>query len=390
MKGVNANGQGVLKLTDAELEKMAEYYYPLHAIGYNWLQSNEESGKYVAGQVKKIIAHYQKRFGSKSCSKVILLTHSMGGLVARAAIHSKMGNISDLVLGAVHNAMPALGAAATYKRMRAGFEKGPGWGKNVAVMYVLGASGKSVTAVVANSPGGLQLLPNQHYGSNWLTAQGVGQTYVIGPSGNPYTGLYREKNKWWRMVNPEWIDPAKKLGDKAWFQYLSHLDRAAKFHLELDAVYHPHTYVVYGSDSAFKAWGKITWKQSGFLWQDAFSVFDKKKTQLEIMHEGVAAGMIQTSDLDLSRAVSDDSAVARLSGRKVGGRLVFEMNDQEEPGDATVPQRSGSAPARRGGSHIKMQLTASGFEHQDSYNPAHRLVFQFMQYSIAKIAQQAK
>lgn len=66
------------------------------------------------------------------------------------------------------------------------------------------------------------------------------------------------------------------------------------------------------------------------------------------------------------------------------------MSDQEDSGDATVPQRSGAAPAKFGGSHIKKQLAASGFEHQDSYNPLHRLVFQFMQYSMAKIAQQAK
>jgi alpha-beta hydrolase superfamily lysophospholipase len=46
------------------------------------------------------------------CEKVIVVTHSMGGLVARALIHPKMGSLKDKVLGIVHGVMPAIGAGA--------------------------------------------------------------------------------------------------------------------------------------------------------------------------------------------------------------------------------------------------------------------------------------
>src|SRR4051812_6269596 len=58
------------------------------------------------------------------CNQVIVVTHSMGGLVGRALVHPDYGNLQDKVLGIVHGVMPAIGAPAAYKRMRAGFEDG--------------------------------------------------------------------------------------------------------------------------------------------------------------------------------------------------------------------------------------------------------------------------
>lgn len=74
--------QGYSKLEESELFKAGDYWYPVHAVGYNWLQSNGEAGKYLAGQINAFTAHYRKL--GYPCEKVILVTHSMGGLVARA------------------------------------------------------------------------------------------------------------------------------------------------------------------------------------------------------------------------------------------------------------------------------------------------------------------
>lgn len=105
----------ILRLTKGELEQVAKYWYPVHAAGYNWLQSNEQSGKDLAREIDVILNHYRDKWGSKAVQKVILVTHSMGGLVARAAVHPKMGNASDKVLGILHGAMPARGAPADRK-----------------------------------------------------------------------------------------------------------------------------------------------------------------------------------------------------------------------------------------------------------------------------------
>lgn len=95
-------------------------WFPVHAMGYNWLRSNRISGVDIARRINSLIDDYQKQ--GFRCEKVVLVTHSMGGLVARAAIHPKIGKINDKVLGVIHGVMPAVGAGAAYKRMRCGVE----------------------------------------------------------------------------------------------------------------------------------------------------------------------------------------------------------------------------------------------------------------------------
>lgn len=69
-------------LEEDHLRDAAELLYPVHAVGYNWLQSNKVSGQRLAGEIERITAYYRSK--GKSCEQVILVTHSMGGLVARA------------------------------------------------------------------------------------------------------------------------------------------------------------------------------------------------------------------------------------------------------------------------------------------------------------------
>ena len=133
-----------------------ECMFPVHAMGYNWLHSIERSSKVLAARIVKLIEKYRSL--GLQCEKVIVVTHSMGGLVGRALVHPRMGNIESKILGVVHGVQPALGAPAAYKRMRCGFEEGfigaaPG-------PKILGNHGSEVTAVLGNSVGGLQLLPS--------------------------------------------------------------------------------------------------------------------------------------------------------------------------------------------------------------------------------------
>ncbi|EEF26381.1 conserved hypothetical protein [Ricinus communis] len=102
-------------------ETVAGCWFPVHAMGYNWLKGNMESGIVIADRIRRLIKKYQD--DGYQCEKVILVTHSMGGLVARAVIHPKMGKLNDEVLGIVHGVMPAMGAGTAYKRVRCGFER---------------------------------------------------------------------------------------------------------------------------------------------------------------------------------------------------------------------------------------------------------------------------
>lgn len=143
-------------LTEEELRTLVSgCWFAVYAFGYNWLQSNGQSAKIVAKRINKVIDEFNN--SGFECNQVIIVTHSMGGLVGRALIHPKYGNMQDKVLGIVHGVMPAIGAPAAYRRMRAGFED-PGLASGPVsslVAKVAGNCGDEVTAVLANAQGGV-------------------------------------------------------------------------------------------------------------------------------------------------------------------------------------------------------------------------------------------
>ena len=92
--GAVAGGEAI---TEDDLRKISACWYPVHAMGYNWLQSNGESAKKLAARITGLIKGYKER--GFDCTKVILVTHSMGGLVARALVHPNYGNLQGSILG---------------------------------------------------------------------------------------------------------------------------------------------------------------------------------------------------------------------------------------------------------------------------------------------------
>ena len=265
------------------------YELPVHAFGYNWTASNADSGKKLKEYIDQVISDYKNM--DRKCEKVILVTHSMGGLVARAAckLHGAEGN----VLGVLHGVQPAAGAATGYWRMKGGFER-PGSGpyKNVwdwfrnpikmlkykvagyAAAWILGTDGEEVTSILANSPGCLELLPTKNYKPNgnngssaWLhVPKRDGMIMSLPKNGDPYEEIYSlnkdiyDRALFWRLVKPEWLDPvdvkasskpgtnsAFELND-AWSLYIEALKQAKEFHDNLGLDCHPSTYQFYSTD----------------------------------------------------------------------------------------------------------------------------------------------
>jgi len=130
--------------------------FPVFAFGYNWTDCNANSGSKLSARIDEIIEEAKSTTGK--CEKVILITHSMGGLVSRAA--SELSGAQARILGIIHGVQPATGSAAAYWRVKAGFEgMGP-------TSRVLGNDAHTVTPILGNMPGGLQLLPNKYYRDN--------------------------------------------------------------------------------------------------------------------------------------------------------------------------------------------------------------------------------
>jgi pimeloyl-ACP methyl ester carboxylesterase len=340
-------------------------WFPVHAMGYNWLQSNQDSGITVARRITALMKRYQDQ--GYQCEKVIVVTHSMGGLVARALVHPKMGKMHDKVLGIVHGVMPATGAAAAYKRMRCGFED-PGLNSMSPIVSttakVLGNFGSEVTAVLGNAQGGLELLPSQAYGNNWLRITHRGQRLKALPQkGDPYEEIYKLRGKWYGLLRTEWLNPAR-MPNAGYERSCVLLDQAKAFHNAIASTYHDLSFAHYGADPNRAAWHNVVWALD-----DKAKVFDME---------------------DLNIAADDRQGVMKVTDPRFpsrpgeeGPRFTATMQAAVDPGDQTVPLHSAEHQLRSG--KFKGVFRQTGYEHQNSYKDERALHSTL--YSLVRIAQ---
>ena len=367
-------------LTDDEIARLDDYYYPVWACGYNWLESNADSAKRLVQRIQDVLKHYSH----PDCQfipegRVILVTHSMGGLVARRAAQLAEKDI----LGVVHGVQPVGGAPVVYRRFRAGTEtKGPFDALGAFAAKVLGWSAADITCVMANSPGPLELLPTKHYPAGWLRFErhsGEQRETLMPPlptsGGDPYEEIYsvRVQDKWWGMVDETLIDPAglaKSDGKNSLDRYSKAITIANKFHKNLELSFHPYTYSYYGADKGEVSYGAVHWISNGFLSEEIkpqlISCPAKSWTHLG---ECVLADGGKEVKMVLPRASKPESNVS------------------ENAGDGTVPRGSGNL-LTRGGAAIKAVFEMKGFDHQFSYKDS--TAQSAVTYSIGRLVQLAK
>ncbi|MFV8599267.1 esterase/lipase family protein [Ralstonia pseudosolanacearum] len=360
-------------LTEEELTRAARYDYDVWCAGYNWLQPNRQSAEDLKQYIENtVLRHYREQKPPVPAEKVILVTHSMGGLVARA-LTNLVGY--ENVLGVVHGVQPATGAPAIYHHMRSRYE-GP-------EQLILGANAGEVTAVVANSAGALELCPTFDHrgGKPWLflqdeqgnvvnDADGLACAYPRG--GNPYEEIYKNP-AWFGLVpeqNEKFLDLSEsgdgpKTARRSKFNYL--IDTVEAFHRDSGFVgkYHDDTYVHYGADGAknMHSWQDIVWR--------GFAV-----------------------DFKNADAVSKNGGNG--SYRRRDFRTAPELTKVSGRGDGTVSVFSGEAPRDAGvrasfrhGSDAEGSANEGhkGYEHQSSYNDP-RAQWAAL-YGIIRIAQSA-
>lgn len=362
--------EGYQTLTEGDLFKAADYWYPVHAVGYNWLRSNADAGRYLARQIDRIIGHYGKL--GYDCKQVVLVTHSMGGLVARAAAHPKIGNAQDRILGIVHGEQPATGAATAYKRIRAGFEASLN-PVDIITAKTLGWSAAEVTAVFANAPGALELLPNKLYPKGWLRIASArntpsSQDVMALPRDDPYEEIYRVKDKWWRLVDPTLIDPAAAFGDneeRAWKSYENQLYIASSFHETLLHYYHAATWAHYGADPEHKTWGRVRWVPTA--------------SSRLVPNQTLPDAALRNDDRQGMVVLEPPGSKQRANAYVPWWNEI--IGRPAEDGDGTVPEASGGAPSGR----VRFLARMKGFDHQNSYK--HPAVLDLTLYCVAKIAQ---
>ena len=354
-------------LTNEAIQKAGSFQFPVHAAGYNWLQSNLTSGRELANKIQREILPLYNQISGQRCTQVILVTHSMGGLVARAASQAA----SDSILGVIHGVMPGDGAAAFYKRLAAGFSSEGGGLMGAIQGYALGSTARDTTPVIAYNPGPLELAPNKLYNSGkpWLFIKDAGgKTLKALPDhGDPYIDIYAKTDVAWRALTPDWLNPARVSSvESATVQYLRTLAAAAEYHHQIGGKVHPQTYAHYSDDKQQKSWGTLSWRvEAGEMYTPpALAVGLAPATPQWIPNHRRNPGPPETW-----RFVGLPSGSTR-SLRDAGGELQMSIVPSADSGDATVPA---AASAAQVSGHEGSQLTCShrpGYEHSASYSAA--------------------
>lgn len=327
------------------------FEFPVYAFGYNWTASAETAGRKLKSRIEEIIAEARATVGR--CDKVILVSHSMGGLVSRACCSLAGGE--GLVHGIVHGVQPVAGSAAAYWRIKAGFE---GDWKGSAV---LGNEGPDVTIVLGNSPGGLQLLPNRQYRTNdgkaaWLRVTKDGAVYdgIELPRSDPYEEIYRvpavvvpktkdepSGNAYWGLVDPELLAPgqsqapapagsldaASDAGEVTpWSRYAGergYLNVAKDFHARLGDYAHPTTFCFSGRGhaTADRIELKVEWRA----------------TPIRNYRTRGFAGEFVTADGWDMKAILQPPGGAGDGTVPLSSARFLERNGKPKPGDVVLP-----------------------------------------------------
>jgi hypothetical protein len=361
-------------ITIQELKQIASCWYPVHAMGYNFIKSNATSAEVIANRIRGLVNGYKKR--GLRCSEVMIVTHSMGGLLARALIHPNYGNLladsSVKVLGIYHNVMPTMGAASAYKRMRFGFSEHSMNPKAYFTARVLGEDGPNATAVLANAPAPLEMMPGAVYGKNWLKVIDMyGRVLRSWPEGNDTAldSIYLQpKENWWRLINPIWINPANvqpRLGGGI-SHVMKRLKDASTFLHSIEATFHPVTYASYCASAKQACYGEITFKATD-LDARAYAPDGKNPVWME----------------PLNWRLLSDPGNGKLTVQGGSRQITLQLQPGCDTGDQTVP-------SKRSASHIKgflFEHGGDGYEHQASY--ANPQVLASLLYSLVQIAKKA-
>ncbi len=337
------------------------FVHPVYAYGYNWIDDNLLAGEALVKRIDEIIQ--KENYAHHPCDRVILVSHSMGGLVTRSCVlHS--GDAEAKTLGIIHGAQPATGAPAAYRRMRAGFEPpnnyNPLANLSAAVSNrVLGPDSSTVVPVLAKCIGGMELLPTKHYRTNtgsaqWLTMTGKnGQISSSLPASNPYSEIYslnsvaegrNPDQQFLTLVpHPTMLAPQAHGGNvfsryspgnapaQAVTDFQTKLKAAEGFHDGIELRVHPTTYVTYTGHAGPRTYDHVK--------------YGYKREQHVMLHGTNNEGFGPPTEYDYEQLPEVEGQGIDLNQHPPGGGApeYFELAGQEGNGDGTVPVSSSSS-----------------------------------------------
>ncbi|MEK2602913.1 hypothetical protein [Burkholderia arboris] len=422
--GAFGKAADIITADSDEFKKFAKYRYPVYAIGYNWVQSNEQSALDVVNGLdcpnpkngkKQRLMGIKEICAENNVTKAIIITHSMGGLVARMAC--VLANNDGLMHGVIHGAQPATGAPLAARRFRAG-----GQGEDAFANKLLaGFNAHEFVAITASAQGPLELLPmpDYHGAEPWWIFQNMKrQTVMSLPRPGDSIALYSTTD-WYSLVpdqSPSVIDPAgitqarlktNSPGISVAQNFRSMMVEIVKRQTKLVNRYHKNTYAFYGNGMLDQN-QKETVKDA----RNGMTVHLSKRVERtedpyklltfgNVIWQGDFPADVTEADVINAKLLSDDGVgTIRILVKNHPVTLVAVKKSEKDPdavrngfipGDGTVPSWSGEAVARglkpgvAGGiaEGVQVAFEQRGFDHQGCYT--HPWARWATLYSVVKI-----
>jgi pimeloyl-ACP methyl ester carboxylesterase len=238
--------------------------HPVYAYGYDWRKSNAVSAEGLVKRVDAILKDWP------DAKKVLIVTHSMGGLVARYAC-AKL-NLSSNTVGVVHVVQPSNGAVCAYRRFFTGSVNKYDNDGDSKLNTIFGNTWWKYLAYMSGMSGPMQLMPNQRY------TQGDDKAFTLSTSQwlktEPQVDLSDIYSVYARTSAPGIVRQKSELpifGNQRYLIYLiwdsdilpelrTRINEAKAFHSALGSGAHPKTYVIF--TNGLKTDDRVDWTQS--------------------------------------------------------------------------------------------------------------------------------
>lgn len=218
----------------------------LWCFGYDWRRSNLDNGLLLKQFVENTVR-------PTSPFKPIIVTHSMGGLVTRAACQAH--GMESMVLGVVHTMMPTYGATEAYGSQKLGRMSFP-------FKYLVGNTREEIACVSSGVTGMFELMPNSIYPDRqWLTIDSQLDPLCDPPGPYPLTNpyrMYREESGLVGLVRHRTFNAnVVNVGANRYVMQsrrvlrsiLQNIDSAERYHEQQIRDYcHPHTRLIVGNN----------------------------------------------------------------------------------------------------------------------------------------------
>lgn len=352
--------------------------FPVFAIGYNWMLSNQEAGKRIKERIadfRQQIVKDDPRGLSPSDVRFILISHSMGGYASRAGF--AMEGLEGEIEAAIHGAMPTHGSPATYKKFRAGESGVP--------KLLIGKNPADITATLGFCQGGLELLPNQHYRTadnddKWLYLKSGEEPEVVDIGyGDTVFDFYARFDTWYSMIQPQLLAPEMSSQnpedielEKYEIAFEERMLGCSGFHRSLSDKFHSTTTLLYSNNEENKSFDRCVWEGDGKP-EDG-----KRDEWLVSRHENHARffgdGTVklygpeekERHDKAFDEWMKEAPYQHYPPPPPVANTVAFALMPETAPGDGTVHAGAGDFPTSSGG--LKRLPVEAREEHQGFFN----------------------